>query len=465
MTDILPISAGNTWQPVPWRYSGGNYGRVWTIRDDWERTMSDRRHSWLMILTVTGCLGLASHRLNAAESAVPATWPQWRGPSRDATIEADRWPTSLQGDALQTIWRVQLGPSYSGPIVAADRVFVTETRDEKYEVVRALSRATGEQLWTAEWEGAMDVPFFARSNGDWIRSTPAYDGERLYVGGMRDVLVCLDAETGQEQWRLDFVQQLNSKLPDFGFVSSPLVVGEHLYVQAGGGFVKLNKRTGEVVWQTLSDGGGMYGSAFSSPTLATIAGGEQLLVQTRSKLAGVNPASGEVLWSQEIPAFRGMNILTPTVHQDNVLTSSYGGRTFLFKVSKGGDGFDLSEAWTNKAQAYMSSPVVIDGHAYLHLRNRRFTCVELATGESKWTTTPFGEYWSMVANGKQILALDERGVLRLIRANPAEFELLDERKVSDISWAHLAVCDDEVFVRELNGLTVYRWRDVETASK
>jgi outer membrane protein assembly factor BamB len=29
----------------------------------------------------------------------------------------------------------------------------------------------------------------------------------------------------------------------------------------------------------------------------------------------------------------------------------------------------------------MSTPVVIDGHAYLHLRSQRFTCVDLATGK------------------------------------------------------------------------------------
>ena len=31
-------------------------------------------------------------------------------------------------------------------------------------------------------------------------------------------------------------------------------------------------------------------------------------------LAGVDPESGDVLWSQEVPAYRGMNILTPTVY-------------------------------------------------------------------------------------------------------------------------------------------------------
>ncbi|REK24824.1 MAG: hypothetical protein DWQ42_12860 [Planctomycetota bacterium] len=110
----------------------------------------------------------------------------------------------------------------------------------------------------------------------------------------------------------------------------------------------------------------------------------------------------------------------------------------------------------------MSSPVVYDGHVYLHLRNQWFICIDLASGETKWTTRPFGKYWSMVAAGEKILALDERGELLLIRANPEEFELLDRRQVSEEStWAHLAVCGENVYLRELEGLTAYRWRAPE----
>ena len=45
----------------------------------------------------------------------------------------------------------------------------------------------------------------------------------------------------------------------------------------------------------------------------------------------------------------------------------------------------------------MSTPVIIDGHAFLHLRSQKFTCVELKTGKQTWTTTGrYGQYWSLV---------------------------------------------------------------------
>lgn len=385
-------------------------------------------------------------------------WPQWRGPSRDGQWNGPAWPERLTKDSLKLLWRIPLEPSYSGPIVSEELVFTTETKNKESEVVIALERETGKERWRADWKGAMTVPFFAASNGSWIRSTPAYDGGRLYVAGMRDVLVCLDAKTGKEQWRVDFVKELKTPLPDFGFVCSPLLDGDAVYVQAGASVTKLDKKTGKIIWRTLEEKGGMMSSAFSSPIIASLSGKRQLVVQGREKLAGVDLDKGEVLWSQVVPSFRGMNILTPTVVGDTIFTSSYQNKSWLYMVSRDKDRYSVSEAWTNNAQGYMSSPVVIAGHAYLHLGNQRFTCIDLKTGERTWSSNGFGKYCSLVAQGDRILALDQRGVLLLIKANPKAFELLDEMKISDAdTWAHLAVSGDELFIRELNALAVYRW--------
>jgi len=395
----------------------------------------------------------------AVRPAKQPIWPQWRGPNRDGHVVGPKWPDRLSKDSLELLWRVPLGPSYSGPIVSEDLVFTTETKNKESEVVYALDRKTGKERWRAEWNGAMSVPFFAASNGSWIRSTPAYDGERLYVAGMRDVLVCLDAQSGKEQWRVDFVKELKTALPAFGFVCSPLVDGDAVYVQAAASVVKLNKKTGEILWRTLKDQGGMNGSAFSSPVLAELAGQRQLIVQTREKLAGINPENGDVRWTQTVPAFRGMNIMTPVVLGDSIFTSSYQNKSWLYKVARDNDRYTVSEAWSNSAQAYMSTPVVIDGHAYMHLQNQRFACIDLKTGERTWTSITFGKYCSLVAQGDRILALDQRGTLLLLKANPKEFESLGEGKVSDgETWAHLAVAGDEFHVRELNALSAFRWK-------
>ncbi len=398
--------------------------------------------------------------LAGAAHATASDWPQWRGPDRDGQVHGPAWPDRLDTNHLRRAWSVVLGPSYSGPIVAADRVFTTETKDKKFEVVTAFDRKTGKELWRTQWEGSLSVPFFAKSNGDWIRATPAFDGESLFVAGMRDVLICLDAMTGKERWRCDFVKRLEAPVPDFGFVCSPLVDSDAVYVQAGASFVKLNKRSGEVIWRTLKDQGGMWGSVFSSPVFATLAGKRQLVVQTREKLAGVDPADGKVLWEQPVEAFRGMNILTPLVHGETLFTSTYGGKTLGFRVTQSDGKYSVARAWTHKAQGYMSTPVVIDGVAYTHLKSQRLMAIEVATGRELWTSeSSFGKYWSLVAQRDRILALDERGELLLLRANKEKLDLLDRRKLAKAdTWAHLAVSDEGLVVRELNALTAFQWQ-------
>ena len=178
---------------------------------------------------------------NSAEIAKSASgWNQWRGPSRDGQVTGVKWQDDLSG-ALKQKWQIEMAPSYSGPLVVGDKIFVTETRNRDSEVVKCLNRKDGKEIWSKEWKGAMSVPFFAKANGDWIRSTPTYHEGRLYIAGMRDVLVCLNTADGSELWRIDFMEALGAKLPQFGCVCSPLVDGNFVYMQAGGGFAKIKR--------------------------------------------------------------------------------------------------------------------------------------------------------------------------------------------------------------------------------
>ena len=60
--------------------------------------------------------------------------------------------------------------------------------------------------------------------------------------------------------------------------------------------------------------------------------------------------------------------------------------------------------------------------------------------------------------GEHILALDERGDVLLLEPSPKEFKLIDQQKVASNAWAHLAVDDDLVLVRDLSALIVFRWK-------
>jgi outer membrane protein assembly factor BamB len=401
--------------------------------------------------------------LFSAAAATASDWPQWRGPSRDGAVSSkdSTWPATVTKDNLKLRWSVDLAEGYSSPIVSGDRVFTVETKAKKDEIVRAFSRKDGKQLWETSWPGSMRVPFYAAKNGSWVRCTPATDGKSLFVGGMRDVLASIDVKTGKVNWRKDYPAEEKTPLPSFGFVSSPLLDSDNIYVQVGTSLRKIRKSDGKTLWQALGDERAMFGSAFSSPSRAKIGGVDQILVQTRSLLGGILPDSGKALWTTEVKAFRGMNILPPTAIGDQVFTATYGGGSFLFDVAKKDKTLVATQRWNDgKREGYMSSPVVIDGKVYLHGRDKRFHCLDPKTGKTLWSSDKkYGEYCSLVTQGKRILALDQRGILLLIEADPAEFRVISEMNLgTPPAWAHLAVCGDELYVRHLKGLQCYQWK-------
>jgi len=389
-------------------------------------------------------------------------WNQWRGPNRDGAFTGPEWPEKLSPETVKLKWRVSLDKGYSSPIIGDKYVFTVETEKKKNEIVRALDINTGEEVWRHSWEGSMKVPFFAASNGSWVRSTPAYDGENVYVGGMRDVIVCLDAQTGKQKWVADLKKRYGTPLPSFGFVCSPMLVGNYVFVQGGGGLVKLDRETGESAWRSMADGGGMYDSAFSSPVIATIHGKEQLVVLSRKKLAGIDYDTGEVLWEQPVKAFRDMNILTPTVKDNSVFTASYGGTAQRFSISS---DYEVSLDWDTRVQGYMSSPMLVNDHLFMHMRNQRMVCLNWKTGDKTWTSDrTYGKYISMIHQGDRILGLTETGKLLLIKANSEKWDLLSGVDLSkQQTWAHLGMVGNRIYIRELESIAVFEWKEANDA--
>jgi hypothetical protein len=387
------------------------------------------------------------------------TWPQWRGPRRDGSVRGAEWPHNLQGSRLVQQWRLELPPSYSGPVVSADLVFVTYTQDKKREGVRALDRQTGQEVWQTEWDGAMEVAPVGASMGSWIRATPTYEGEDLFIAGMPDLLVCLDSKTGAERWRTDFHARYGTPLPELGFVSSPLVVNDGVYVQAADSFVRVNKRTGESVWRTLVRQDVGQGS-YSSPDFAVIHGQPQLLVANIDAIAGIDPISGSALWERQLDSYDQGCVLAPIAYRGGIFTSTRASRTGFYPLKRDQEEFTISDGWKNKLIVYMSSPVVIDDHAFAHLKNGRFACIDLLKGKETWISNrPFGKYCSMVWRDGRILALTNDGRLLLIEANPERFVLLDQRTIStEETWGHLAIAGRQLYVREQHAIVAYRWQ-------
>jgi len=75
------------------------------------------------------------------------------------------------------------------------------------------------------------------------------------------------------------------------------------------------------------------GKAMAGHARPKIGGAERIFVQTREELVCVDPDKGDIVWKKWIPSIFGMNIFTPTIYKDSVLTSTIAG-TFLIAAEK-----------------------------------------------------------------------------------------------------------------------------------
>jgi len=96
-----------------------------------------QKHIIKLALLLTSQFLLFSLYQNACGQTENQNWEQWRGPNRDGILSI-QLPQSLQDEALTEVWSKPLSPSYSGPLVVGDLVYITETVDSKFETV--LSR-------------------------------------------------------------------------------------------------------------------------------------------------------------------------------------------------------------------------------------------------------------------------------------------------------------------------------------
>src|SRR5215471_7476272 len=78
-----------------------------------------------------------------------ADWPQWRGPSRDGSLEGfvepKNWP-----DRLTARWKIDVGTGYATPIVVGNRVYAF-SRQQESEVMRAIDADSGRVLWETSY--------------------------------------------------------------------------------------------------------------------------------------------------------------------------------------------------------------------------------------------------------------------------------------------------------------------------
>jgi outer membrane protein assembly factor BamB len=323
-------------------------------------------------------------------------------------------------------------------------------------VVTAYDVATGRELWAHGWAGE----FKEWMGGDGPRATPSWAGGRVYALGASGELRCLDDRTGTLVWRVNILDDNAAANLPWGMAASPLVVNDLVIVLPGGpagrSVAAYDAGSGARRWSALNDK-----QAYSSPMLATIDGVPQVLVLTATRLVAITPERGELLWEYPWPTANDINAAQPVVlpPSNRVLVSSgYGHGAAVLEVTHDGGRFGTRLVWENtRLKNRFSSSVEHQGFIY-GLDENILTCLDAATGETRWKAGRYGHGQFLLADGHLVL-LSEDGDLALVRATPeghrevARFPVLDGK-----TWNHPALDDGRLLVRNLAEMAAFDLR-------
>ena len=388
------------------------------------------------------------------------TWAQWRGPARTGVASGlaarTAWPA-----AVRPAWKAEGGLGHSSPVVAESRVYLFARQGED-EVLQAFELATGKPLWRQANPAPYRVNPAAFSHGPGPKATPVVAGGRVFTLGISGILSSYDAASGRVVWRKEFGKEFPSTWPIYGTAQSPLVdqgrVIAHVGGDGNGALTAFDVATGSMAWSWKGDGPG-----YGSPVVADIAGTRQVVTLTEKMLVGVAADSGRLLWSVPFTTEYTQNAVTPAVNGDVVIFSGLEHPVKALRVvaSKGG-GWSTKTVWENPdVSLYMSSPVLVGGRLYglSHRRKGQLFCLDAATGKTLWLSDGRqGDNASLVAAGGAMLALTTEGELIVFEAGGEAFKVLRRYSVADTpTWAHLAVVEDGVLVKDERQLAYFRF--------
>ena len=381
-------------------------------------------------------------------------WTDFRGPNRDgdyreAPVMAD-WPAA----GLTPLWKQPVGGGYASFVVARGRAFTIEQRGAQ-EVVAAYDVPTGRELWTNSWA----AEFRESMGGDGPRATPTWSDGKLYALGATGELRALDDANGKVIWRTNILSDSDARNLDWGMAAAPLVVDDTVIVLPGGpdgrSIVGYDRATGKRAWSALGDK-----QAYCSPMLVTLKGVRQLLVVSATRMVGVVPGSGKVLWEYPFPTYNGINAAQPVVIGDNrvFLSASYGAGSAMIELSGGGDHFSVREVWrNNRMKNRFSGSVLRDGVIY-GLDEGILAAIDAETGELKWKGGRYG-YGQVVLAGNNLIVLTEDGDLALVRANPNRHEEISRFPVLEgKTWNVPAISEGYLLVRNLAEMAAFDLR-------
>ena len=245
----------------------------------------------------------------SVREAPAADWPQFRGPNGCARADGTGFPAEI-GPSKNVLWKIELPPGHSSPIVVGDRIYVTAVRDKQLVTI-ALDRNSGKQLWTTEAPSKMLEAI--HKIGSHAQSSPVADNERVVSFFGSSGLFCYDRD-GKLLWERLMGPFKNT----FGAGSSPILVGDYVILAQDHdqeSFLEaFDKRNGKTVWRTDRS---EFLRGYCTPVLWETSKQKQIVVSGTLRTIGYDLATGKEAWT--VRGLARTICTTPVVGEDGRL--------------------------------------------------------------------------------------------------------------------------------------------------
>ena len=423
--------------------------------------------------------------ISASENDPPAMFGGT--PERNMISDETGLPSNWDVETGKNIlWRTKLGSqTYAGPLYY-DGIIYVGTNNEGVRrpgiegdkgVLMAFNAEDGEFLWQATHD---KLP--AGRVNDWplqgVCSTPYVDGDRLYYLSNRAEVIAADTQGfrdgnndgpfTEEQhtteldadiiWSFDLIGELDA-FPHNLAASSPVVVGDHVFVTTGNGvdeghvnipsplgpsFVAINKNTGELAWESADPGENILHGTWSNAAYGNVNGiGQIAFPGGDGWLYVYAPKDGKLLWKYDLnpkdsvwelggSGTRNNVISTPVFYKNRFYIAvgqdpEHGegpGGFFALDATQEGDVTGTAKVWSREGKDFhrtISTAAIKDGILYITDLSGFLYALDAETGNHFWTHDTFAAVWGspFVADGKIYLG-DEDGDIVILKAGKKE---------------------------------------------
>ena len=220
-----------------------------------------------------------------------------------------------------------------------------------------------------------------------IISTPAVDGNKVFVGNQNGVMTCFSMNDGKPIW--------NYKTGGAIFSSPAVANGIVVFGSGDGNVYCLSISKGKLIWK--------YKTAASVLGSPVINGDTVFIGGSDHSYLALNKKDGKVIW--KFTGLEGPVVSTPLLYQDKIVFGAWDRHLYALNRSNG----TLLWKWNNGSSIRNYSPascipVVSDNVIYIMAPDRVVSAIDAASGKTLWRSKDGGvrESIGISADGKWI---------------------------------------------------------------